>query len=152
MEKKSNLNSHIDDPKDLTKIFGDWIKDPIALQKKFIEAKPYSFIKIKNFLNHDLAEKLADKFPTPVGDAQKHFHRYCNPLENKWAMDNVLEFPEEFRFIFEALSTSDLCKKMGDLTNIKDLEHDPTLNGSGLHCHGRNGNLAIHLDCKLKIF
>jgi hypothetical protein len=140
-------NSKIEiNPKDYSKIFGDWIKNPEILQEKFKNAKPYPYITIENFLNEELAETLSQKFPLPD---EKTWHRYLNPLENKWVLDNVNEMPNEFSFILESLANSQVAGKLSLLTGIDGLEHDPTLHGSAIHSHGKNGNLAIHLDVSI---
>ena len=123
-------------------LFGDWIHDKESLEKKFQDAKPFGHIVIDDFLKTDIAEKAYKKFPTDYDD----WHKYENPLEVKYAFDDINNMDPSIRNIFLALSSPQLIKTFSKISGIENLEYDPCLHGAGLHSHPRNGRLNIHLD------
>lgn len=125
--------------------FGDWINHVDELQSKFLNAEPFEHIIIPNFLNDEYAEKIYNCFPSDV-DVDGKWHKYNNPLEVKFAFDNMNQMPRCIRKLFYLLSTKEISAKVSTLSGIEDLEHDPFLHGAGLHIHPRNGMLNMHLD------
>jgi len=127
-----------------TFFFGDWINNVETLQPQFDTAKPFEHIIIPNFLNESYAELLYKSFPVDIEN--ESWHKYYNPIEVKYAFDNIQELPDELKYIFYLLSTKEIASKFAVLSNIPDLEYDPYLHGAGLHIHPRNGRLHVHLD------
>ena len=84
------------------------------------------------------------EFPEDIDSGQ--WHKYFNPIEVKYAYDDIEQMPENIRKIFYLLSTKDVCSKFSELSNIPNLEHDPYLHDAGLHILPTNGRLHIHLD------
>ena len=123
-------------------LFGEWTKDGESLKSKFQNAKPFGHIVIDNFLRSDVAEKAYKHFPTNYDD----WHKYENPLEVKYAFDDINKMESSIRDIFLALSSEKLIKAFSQISGIENLEYDPCLHGAGLHSHPRNGRLNIHLD------
>jgi len=124
--------------------FGDWINQLDTLQTQFTHARPFEHIIIPNFLNNEIAEKLYKEFPEDIESG--NWHKYFNPIEIKYANDNIAEMPDEIQKMFYLLSTKEICSKFSKLSNIEGLEHDPYLHGAGLHILPRNGRLHLHLD------
>jgi Rps23 Pro-64 3,4-dihydroxylase Tpa1-like proline 4-hydroxylase len=124
--------------------FGDWIHNVDQLQSTFLNAEPFEHISIQNFLNEEYAEQLYNAFPKDIESGK--WHKYNNPLEVKYAFDNMNLMPRCIKKLFYLLSTKDIAGKVRELSNIQDLEHDPFLHGAGLHIHPRNGLLNMHLD------
>jgi len=122
--------------------FGDWIHNINQLKDKFNNAIPFEHIVIDNFLNIDYAEKLYHLFPTNY----ENWHTYMNPIEVKYAYDNIHNLPEELKNYFYYLSHSKTIELFRKLTDIPDLTYDEYLHGAGLHCHEKYGRLNIHLD------
>ena len=69
----------------MDKYFGNWILSPEKLNRDFINAKPFSYVVIDNFLNNDFIENINKEFPDEYID----WHKYNNPLEVKYAFDNI---------------------------------------------------------------
>jgi dTDP-glucose 4,6-dehydratase len=134
----------IEQKTDKKNFFGDWINNVEVLQQKFSNAKPFEHIIIPNFLNKDYAETLYHLFPEDIEN--NTWHKYYNPIEVKYAFDNIHKLPSKLKDIFYLLSTREICEKFSILSDIDGLEHDPYLHGAGLHIHPRNGRLHIHLD------
>ena len=127
--------------------FGDWIKNDkklLELNKKFINAEPYEHIIIPNFLNENYAEKIFKEFPTDI--TSKSWYKYNNPIEKKFANDNINNMPRCIKKFFNLLSCKEIIKKINLLSGIKELEHDPYLHGAGIHIHTKGGKLDMHLD------
>jgi len=127
---------------DLNLYFGNWINNIDELSKKFINDDPFNYIKIDNFLNLNYAEKLYNEYPNDFSN----WHKYWNPLEVKYANDDINNMNINLRKLFYLLSTNGFTKFMSKLSSILDLEVDPYLNGAGLHVHPRYGRLHLHLD------
>ena len=124
--------------------FGDWINNSGELFKQFNDAEPFDHIIIPNFLNEEYANLICDKFPTDV--TSKKWHKYNNPLEIKYANDDINNLPVCIRKLFYLLSTDEIINEVSALSGIESLEYDPYLHGAGLHIHPRNGKLNMHLD------
>ena len=129
---------------DCLKYFGNWINNVDSLHEQFENAIPFQHIVIKNFLSDEYAEKLHELFPTNVNDHE--WYKYENPIEVKYAHDNINLLPDELKNYFYFLSSNQLLSKISELTGIHNLEYDEYLHGAGLHAHPRYGRLSIHLD------
>ena len=127
-----------------TNFFGDWINNVDKLQNQFINAYPFEHIIIPNFLNEKYAEELYKLFPQDI--EKSGWYKYNNPIEVKYAFDDIDKLPEDLKQLFYLLSTKEIAEKFSTLSNIPDLEYDPYLHGAGLHVHPRNGKLHVHLD------
>jgi hypothetical protein len=122
--------------------FGDWINNIDILRNKFLNASPFEHVIIDNFLELSYAEKISELFPV----IDNTWHEYKNPIEVKYAFDNINILSEEIKNYFYYLSTPELTNIIKKITTINDLEFDEYLHGAGLHIHPRNGRLNIHLD------
>jgi len=130
------------DEKDIIKNFGDWVNNLSELKIKFKNAEPFEHIVIDNFLNIEYANEIEKLFPTNFDD----WYHYCNPIEVKYAFDNINILDEKLKNYFYFLSSNCIINLVKDITNIHNLEFDDYLHGAGLHAHGNNGRLNIHLD------
>jgi len=124
--------------------FGNWVNNVDELQKKFNGAEPFDNIIIPDFFNSDFAEALFQNFPTDVEN--DHWYKYNNPLEIKYAYDDVKNLPLVLKDAFYLLSTKEITYKINTLSGIDNLEYDPYLHGAGLHAHPTDGRLHMHLD------
>jgi len=125
--------------------FGEWINNEEKLKNiknEFNKALPFKYVVIDNFLDKSVSEKVFQNFP----EIDENWHSYYNPIEVKFANDDINKLNSSIKNIFYALSTHQITKVFSDLTNIKELEYDPCLHGAGLHAHSRNGRLGMHLD------
>lgn len=129
--------------------FGDWINNIEQLSKTFSTALPFEHIVIDNFLDTNYAKTLLEKFP--IVD-KKSWHEYMNPIEIKYAFDNISELDPEVRNYFYLLSHHKVVKMIEKLTQFEDLKVDEYLHGAGLHAHPRDGKLNVHLDYEIHPF
>ena len=124
--------------------FGSWVNNVEELQQKFLGAEPFDNIIIPDFFNSEFAEALFQQYPTDVENGQ--WYKYNNPLEIKYAYDDVKNLPLVLKDAFYLLSTKEVTEKINRLSGIDNLEYDPYLHGAGLHAHPTNGRLHMHLD------
>jgi Rps23 Pro-64 3,4-dihydroxylase Tpa1-like proline 4-hydroxylase len=129
--------------KDSLKKFGNWINNIDNLREEFLLGKPFENVVIDNFLEETYAEKLYELFPNNNYDK---WFKYENPIEVKYAFDDIEELPKELKNYFYYLSSENIKKKISEITNIPNLEYDEYLHGAGLHSHPKYGRLNIHLD------
>jgi Rps23 Pro-64 3,4-dihydroxylase Tpa1-like proline 4-hydroxylase len=122
--------------------FGYWINDIESLKNKYFNAQPFEHIVIDNFLNNAYAEKIYETFP----NLDNSWHEYKNPIEVKYAFDDINSLNEEVKNYFYYLSTTEMINIIKSITMIDDLEYDAYLHGAGVHMHPRHGRLNIHLD------
>jgi len=122
--------------------FGDWINDISNIKNNFLNAKPFEHVVIDNFLETCYAEKISELFPK----FDKTWHEYKNPIEVKYAFDNINSLPIELKNYFYYLSTPEIINIIRQITNFDNLEYDEYLHGAGVHLHPRFGRLNIHLD------
>lgn len=127
-----------------TSFFGNWIHNIDHLKEKFISNKPFDHVIIPNFLNEEFANQIFSNFPENIEHPK--WHKYYNPIELKYANDDLSNFPRCIKKYFYILSMPEVIDLFQKLSNIQDLEFDPYLHGAGLHIHPRNGRLDLHLD------
>jgi|TARA_R110000803_G_scaffold156666_1_gene221239 hypothetical protein len=130
---------------DNTTYFGDWVNNIDVYKNLFSCGKPYKNVIIPNFLNTDVIEQITRDFPCDFENNKDWFY-YNNPLEVKYLNSNVENYPTSLKDIYYALSTKQIVNLFSEITAIDELEYDPTLYGSSIHAHGRNGRLHLHLD------
>ena len=117
---------------------GDWIN-----KKHAVNNRPFKYCLIDNFLDDAAFESLHNSFPV---NPTEEWWKYSNPLEVKYAYDNIKNMDKNVKNIFSVLSSDIICKKIGDIFDIDNLEYDPYCHGGGLHMHPKGGRLAMHLD------
>jgi Rps23 Pro-64 3,4-dihydroxylase Tpa1-like proline 4-hydroxylase len=98
-------------------------------------------------ISTDNTDNLA--LPFPKVEKVDDWHEYMNPIEVKYAFDDIEKLPEDLKNFFYYLSTNQITNIFRKLTNIPDLEYDEYLHGAGLHSHPKYGRLNIHLDYEL---
>lgn len=122
--------------------FGDWVNNLDKINNEYKNAKPFEHIIIHNFLNIEYANLIYDKFPTNFDN----WHKYYNPIEIKYANDDINNMDENIKKLFYILSTDEILNIFSKISGVENLEYDPYLHGAGLHAHPRNGRLHMHLD------
>ena len=140
---KQRLLNLIDND-DVIKYFGDWVNHTNELSSLFVNAQPFPNIILRNFLDGAYAEMIFNDFPMDIENDK--WHKYYNPIEVKFARDDINNLSDPIRNIFYMLSSDAMIKKMCELTKINNLECDEYLHGAGLHIHPRRGRLNLHLD------
>ena len=122
-------------------IFGRWFNEQIDL-----ETNPFPYVIIPEFINTEYYNQIESKIPS---EPNEKWWKYENPLEVKYALDNLELMDSVISNIFYALSHDNTIDKFKKIFNIPDLEYDPHCHGAGLHMHPRYGRLNMHLDYEI---
>lgn len=80
----------------------------INCSDKYINAEPFEHIIIPNFLNSEYAEEIYNKFPNDYSN----WHKYYNPIELKYACDDINNLDEPLQNIFYLLSSKFMLEKI----------------------------------------
>jgi hypothetical protein len=99
---------------------------------------------IDDFLPRESALGLAANFPGL--ETMSGWHVYDNPLELKFAMDDLDKMSPHTRSVFGYLQSDEFVERIAREMEIQGLENDPFLHGAGLHCMPPGGKLDMHLD------
>jgi Rps23 Pro-64 3,4-dihydroxylase Tpa1-like proline 4-hydroxylase len=104
---------------------------------------PFNYCVIDNFLEENLAHKLASEFPEYEDSL---WFEYDNPLENKRTCNHWEKFPPTTYSFFATMLGKWHADLLGKLVEAEDLIGDVGLHGGGWHMHKRGGKLNIHQD------
>jgi len=126
----------------IIKKFGDWTSKIDELKTAFLSGEPFEHIVIDNFLSDEYAEEIYNSFPTNY----EEWYKYINPLEVKFAYDNINSLDKTLKNYFYYLSSKHIIDLIKEITDIKTIELDEYLHGAGLHSHPKHGRLNVHLD------
>lgn len=142
--KKIDLDyfNKINQTNNINTYLGNWVNNLDKLSTQFTNAKPFEHVVIPNFLNEEYANKIYANFPTDL----QNWHKYCNPLEVKYAFDDINNLDIDIKKFFYILSTEQVIDKIRQITKIDNLTYDEYLHGAGLHAQPRYGRLNMHLD------
>ena len=104
---------------------------------------PFPFIYFDNFFQHDILNDALAAFPALD---TMDFYKYDNPLEKKFAFDQLNQLPEPIAKILVYMNSAPILKFLENLTGIKHLIPDPYLRGGGIHQIPEGGKLDVHID------
>lgn len=120
-------------------MFGKWIEN---IKNMKMNSEPFNHIVIDDFLDQDCAEEIYKSFPTDFDN----WYKYWNPIEVKYTNNNLETFDKSIQEYFKKMESDECISIFSKLSEINNLESDPTLHGSGLHAHPNKGRLGLHLD------
>jgi hypothetical protein len=125
------------------------------LRQQFLNASPFNYIIIDNFLDNILVKEveleLRTLHPDEWRDKTSNFKYINNQGDSevqskKIALNIRNQIPDKTNNVIDLFSSSEIIKFIEDITGINDLQSDPNLLGGGVHKTTTNGNLAIHSD------
>lgn len=125
-------------------IFGSWINNTDFINEielKFNNVIPFEYI-IPNFLKEEIANKISNEYPSNLED----YHKYNNPLEVKYAYNNINNMSNDIKNIFYALCSNRILDVLKKITRKDNIEYGQSCHGGGLHINPNNGRLHMHLD------
>jgi hypothetical protein len=117
----------------------------------FAAATPFAHVVIDDFLPSDVAERVAESFPSLDSVAW----RLEGPGDSKHSGDPEIEkvtigdeekFPPFIRHMMGQFQSGIFCRFLDRLTGFNMLHPDPNHFGCGLHSTGRGGRLMLHID------
>jgi Rps23 Pro-64 3,4-dihydroxylase Tpa1-like proline 4-hydroxylase len=123
-------------------IFGKWFTE----NNINLESNPFPHVIIPEFIEPEYYNQMKSKFPS---EPNENWWKYENPLEVKYALDNLELMDDVISNVFYSLSHETVIDKFKKLFDIPELEYDPHCHGAGLHMHPRYGRLNIHLDYEI---
>ncbi|HMR43906.1 MAG TPA: 2OG-Fe(II) oxygenase [Saprospiraceae bacterium] len=123
--------------------FQYWREQLPALKNQYQSAKPYPHIQLENFLEEWAAEKAMRDFPD-VKDAG--WIHYLHVNEKKHGLNKMELLPPFIQEVIRELNSEEFVAWLSELTGIKNLMPDDSLEGGGLHQSKRGGFLNIHAD------
>ncbi|MBS0620569.1 MAG: 2OG-Fe(II) oxygenase [Verrucomicrobia bacterium] len=123
--------------------FGPWVDHLDVLHEQFSKASPFPYVVIDDFLALEVYQQVVSEFPKP---SEGKWHFYNNPLEIKYAKDNMDEIPPLLKEMIYVLNERPFIDVVCKISGISELVYDPYLHGGGLHSYPANGKLDMHLD------
>jgi Rps23 Pro-64 3,4-dihydroxylase Tpa1-like proline 4-hydroxylase len=123
--------------------YAKWFSQLLTLRTQFRENQPYPHLHLQDFLEPDLARKLAREFPGMATDA---WTRYKHQNENKLGLAKRSLFPPFLGEVVDELNSPAFVDWLSQLTGIPNLIADESLEGGGLHQSTTGGFLNVHTD------
>lgn len=120
-----------------------WASRLPDLAREYRENRPFPHIVLKDFLDPRVAHSLEKEFPGPDTHAWTHYQHHN---ENKLGLAKRALFPPRLGEVADELNSSEFTAWLSELTGIRGLISDPSLEGGGLHQSGRGGFLNVHTD------
>jgi Rps23 Pro-64 3,4-dihydroxylase Tpa1-like proline 4-hydroxylase len=119
-------------------------RDSLSLAKiEFLNAKPFPYLVIDNFLSEVEAKQAAKAFPLPD---EKTWTNYIHINEKKYGLNKRGQIPNDLIRVIDNLQSTAFIELLADTSNIQGLCSDELLTGAGLHQMYPGGFLNIHSD------
>jgi Rps23 Pro-64 3,4-dihydroxylase Tpa1-like proline 4-hydroxylase len=113
------------------------------LKAQYASARPFAHIVLDDLITTDLAKEAHDRFPKPDSG---EWIQYKHINEQKLGKRDRATIPDVHLAIIDELNSRRFVEWLSELTGIKNLIADPSLEGGGLHQIERGGFLNIHAD------
>jgi len=123
--------------------YSQWTPLVNSLHNKYTHASPFPHTMIENFLTPQAIEEALLAFPS-LGSAD--WIHYVHLNEKKFGKNDKSSFHPALRSIIDELNSDRFLGFLTELTGIKGLFADESLEGGGLHQSGPGGYLNIHAD------
>ncbi len=120
-----------------------WRAQLPKLQKAYQTDQPFPHIVLNDFLNPEAANSAMGAFPAVKDEGWIH---YVHVNEKKHGLNKMELLPDYIQKVIKVLNSKDCVDYISELTGIKNLVADESLEGGGLHQSQRNGFLNIHAD------
>lgn len=117
-------------------------KEKDELREKFLNAKPFSYIAIDDFLLPGCAEKLYEEAPKP--DLTK---KIKDPFfsKNRYQYPDYTGFSENYKKFYEDITSDEFAALISYITN-EEIFIDKGFHGGGVHLGVENAHLDMHAD------
>jgi hypothetical protein len=120
--------------------------DRTALRRQFLEAEPFPFVKIDNFLDPAFVAEVATSYPTfESALGQGRTFKTVNERKKVQITDTTL-FPDPVARLNTAIASPEFLTDLSHITGIPNLLADNELVGGGIHVTGPGGRLDVHVD------
>jgi hypothetical protein len=120
--------------------------DREGLRHQFLDAKPFPFVKIDNFLDPLFAQEVAAAYPSfEAAMTQGRSFKAVNE-QRKVQITDASTFPEPVAQLNELLASPAFLADLSYVSGIPNLLADERLGGGGMHLTGPGGRLDVHVD------
>jgi hypothetical protein len=120
--------------------------DRQELRRQYIEAEPFPFVKVENFLDPLFATQVASAYPG-FDDASRKGRVFKTVHERrKIQITDARLFPKPIAQLNDALASREFLSDLAYVTGIPHLLADEQLVGGGMHITGPGGRLDVHVD------
>lgn len=120
-----------------------WKSKLPELKAQYKTDKPFPHIVIDDFLRADELDKAEAEFP-PIND--EGWIHYLHFNEKKHGLNKMDMIPQNCAALIQELNSPEFIEFLEEVTGIKGLLADESLEGGGLHQSKRGGFLNIHAD------
>jgi len=133
--------------------------DISKLRDEFLNASPFNYIIIDNFLNDALAKDIETEirqipsenwFDKESGFGHINNQVDCETQSKKVALNIRKQIPNKTNDVIDLFSSPYIIKFIEDITGISELQSDPYLLGGGIHKTTTNGHLSVHCDFNIQ--
>jgi hypothetical protein len=122
--------------------------DTVMIRHVFAKASPFPHVVIDNALDETALRDLLSRYPK-IED--KSWWHYDNPLERKFALNDLSQLDGVFREFFDEANSSEVVAQLGRLAELDGLIPDLSLRGGGLHQIAPGGKLDVHEDFNVNL-
>jgi Rps23 Pro-64 3,4-dihydroxylase Tpa1-like proline 4-hydroxylase len=129
------------------KFFTKRLDTPI-MRELFNSAQPFPHVVVDNLIDGEALSELVERYPD-VKD--KSWWHYDNPLERKYAFNDLSQLDEAFREFFDEANSPEVVAQLGRLADVHGLVADHALRGGGLHQIAPGGKLDVHEDFNVNL-
>ncbi|HCR85589.1 MAG TPA: proline hydroxylase [Alphaproteobacteria bacterium] len=120
-----------------------YMNEAADINSQYSQAEEFPHIVIDNFLNEGVLDEALKKFPAIDNDGWIHYQHYN---ENKGGLNKRDYIPDELLKIIDELNSEKFVSLLREITGIKNLFPDTSLEGGGIHQIRKGGFLNIHAD------
>ena len=122
----------------------NYIRSSSAVRKSFLNAEPFPYLVLDNFLDTEIANKLLAEHKSQGGSKKWGAYNHFN--ERKSGITKYDMMGETTKAVIDELSSKSFLNWLENVTGIKELVSDPDLDGGGLHMIEKGGFLNVHVD------
>lgn len=120
-----------------------WNEKLPELHHRYVNAHPFPHIVIDDFFDENFLNEVLNDFLNFSAD---DWINYAHINERKRGFNRFNEFPPQIKSLVSELNSPQFVKFLSELTGIKNLLADTSLEGGGLHESRKGGFLNIHAD------
>ncbi|MEM7365609.1 MAG: 2OG-Fe(II) oxygenase [Pseudomonadota bacterium] len=121
-------------------------RDWLSLRDHFQNAEPFPSICLDNFLKADVAQEIAESYPS-YDDANALGMEFLSVnSKKKIQVTEEEKFPEPVAQLSRMLASDEFRACLSQMTGIESLCWDDHLGGGGMHLSANAGTLDVHVD------
>ena len=123
--------------------YSRWYSDLPALTVQYAAGRPFPHVHLTRFFDEEVLRRVIQEIGTIEEGPWVQWRHYN---ENKSGLTTRAAFPLFAGAVIDELNSDRFTSWLTELTGIRGLLADPTLEGGGLHRTGEKGFLNVHAD------